>query len=226
MKPLSVMSRTIATWPAPSFNWGEGEDADDAIGEVNDEYVEQFDRVNSMAAQAYVLATVEWIYWYVRDHLTPEDARDYEEYIEGHWVWICTLPRQVPPPPYDPEGDETTLRQVCNDAILTGLDRISGGIYSLKYHETAVDAAYLTQLCEYIFPEKHAFHEWRVKVLDRLQRYFPDDAVSFKKTTVCRSIFDTDLPAASIDQAAACKDFVSGALSAGDNHYLPLEKPD
>ena len=157
LEPLLVVSRSLKTCPPPSFDWNGGEDADDAVGEINDDYIELFKQVNAVAAVAYVLTTTEWIYWYVRDRLDVDDAHDFEQFIVAHWFWICDLPRKVPPPVYRRRNRQPPKDPICTGAMRSALDSISDGIMSVRDHNTDINAAFMSQLCEYIFPRQCGF---------------------------------------------------------------------
>jgi hypothetical protein len=225
LKPLAVVARALETCPPPSFDWGDEEDADSAIGEINEDYTEEFREINPTAALAYVLAANEWIYWYVREHLDPEDARDYYEYLAAHWVWICQVPRKVPPGPYEMRDDSNPPNPVFDMAMFSAIECVANGIYSLPDDATAVDAAYVTQLCEYVFPKECRFDEWRTAVFERLKNHFPTGAESYKRVRIPRRLFDTDAKD-DIDPAADCEAVLAEAASLADNRYLPLHEPD
>jgi hypothetical protein len=225
LTPLSVISRALRTCPPPAFDW-QGADPDEVVGEIDEDYIEEFKQVNSIAALAYVLAAVEWIYWYVRDHIDIDDARDYEEYIVAHWVWVCDLPRKVPPAPYETRDEDLRQNPVYYDAVEIGLESVSNGIYSLPHHETAVDAAFMSQLCEYIFPRKCGFVSWRIAVVERLKRKYPATRSQYTLTRVSRRLFDTDVDMNQINEESDCSEIRSNAELIIGNRYLPLQQPD
>jgi hypothetical protein len=225
LEPLSTMSRTLRKCPPPSFDW-KGGDPDEAVGEINEGYIEAFKQVNAVADVGYVVAAVEWIYWYVRDRLDPEDAADYQQYIVAHWFWLCDLPRKVPPAAYRRRSKKPPRDAVCNEALMVGLETISNSIMSVRDDETAVDAAFMSQLCEYIFPKECGFNAWRIAVLDRLIKRFPADREHYDTVRVSRRFFDIDIDLSQIDDAAEYAATLSNAELARGNRYLPLKRPD
>jgi hypothetical protein len=215
------VSRSLKACPPPSFVWS-GDDPDDAVGEINEDYIEEFKEVNAVAAVAYIVAAVEWIYWYVRDRVSPGDAHDYEAYIAAHWVWLCTLPRRVPPPEFEPAEYAEGESSVHQDAVEFGFRSFVNGIMSVREHSSAVDAAFVTQLAEYIFPRQCGFSQWKEAVVGRLKKRFPAEGTHYDKVRVPRQIFETDVDVESIDSDGACDELILDVGSVPENRFLPL----
>ncbi|MFO1120398.1 MAG: hypothetical protein U1E38_10015 [Rhodospirillales bacterium] len=218
LAPYPVIVRDLSRCGPASFTWN-GLDPDDAVGDINEEYLERFRAVNSLACVGYVIACTEWIFWFVRERLMPSDANDYEQYIQAHWVWICELPRKVPPQAY-----ESARKQVAfspyNDAVELGLESITNGIASVPDAETGVDAVFMSQLCEYTLPENCGYISWREEIVSRLTRAFPFS--SYRDLRVSRRIFDTDIDANTVDHEKDCSSMLTEAEILM-NRYLPLK---
>lgn len=187
LPPLAVVQRALQRLPPASFDWGEA-DLDDVIGDISEDLIAEFNKINSIAAVAYSLAAVEWIYFYVRGLLAPEDTQACEQHICAYWSWLGELPRRERPPCYESRQLET--RSAYNDAVEIGLETVTDGAASAPDHETAVDAAFITQLCEYILPPQSGFTNWRIDVLERLARLFPADATHYDRVCISRRLFD------------------------------------
>jgi hypothetical protein len=221
---LPVVSRAKAQFPSISIRW-KGSDVDDSIGEINKAYIGKFSQISSVAAIAYGVACVEWIYWLVHDRLSSADSVDYAQYLMATWVWECGLPRKVPPDVYENENTSAEQRSVFNQAVEAGLGSLSDGIASVPDNETAVDAAFITQLCEYVLPFACGYDEWRSIVLDRLTTKFPADKRHYDDVRVARRLFDTDVALDDIDNDEECERLLADFKSE-PNRYLPLEEPD
>jgi hypothetical protein len=185
--PLAVVQHALRRLPPASFDWGEA-DLDDLIGTINEDLIAELKQINSIAAVAYTLAAAEWIYFYVRGRLAPEDAQACKQHICAYWSWLAESPRRERPPCYESQQSET--RSAYNDAVEIALETVTNGAASAPVHETAVDAAFITQLCEYILPRQSGFTNWRIDTLERLASLFPADATHYDRVRISRHLFD------------------------------------
>lgn len=220
LNPLPVIARAMSRFPDLSFQW-TGEDADDTVGEIDDELQEVFDAIDSVAVVGYLLCTAEWLLCMLQGKLDEAIVKDCADFIDAHWVWTAELPRRIPPAPYVAKLGPGA-RSVYSDAIEVGLESITNGIASVRHHETGVDAAFMAQLCEYILPDETGFPAWHRAVCEKLRHDFAADATSYDKTCIVRSYFDTDSTLPTPDRPGSATS--AAALGAGpaSNPYLPL----
>jgi len=201
LTPIAAISNAILAAPPPSFDW-QGTDPDEVIGEINQDYIDEFSEINDVASVAYIICCVEWLYYFVRDNFQSEEAARYEQHILANWVWVHDLPRKSPPQFAVDKTRTAQERSVFNDAVEVALESIIDGIASVPDAETAVDAAFVTQLCEYVLPTECEFGSWKNVVVQRLKAEFPAGAMHYDVVQVSRRIFDTDVDAEKINHAA------------------------
>jgi hypothetical protein len=223
MKPFPIISRSILSSSIKSFDW-KGSDPDDAIGEINEEYIEEFNKISSVACVAYIISCTEWIYYFVRDNFDSVEQKNYEQCISAYWVWICELPRKMPPYFKDTENLSLQDISVYAEAVEISIESIQNGICSVPDAETSIDAAFVTQLCEYLLPNECEFSIWKDIVLNRLREKFPVDSEKYDRIRVPRSIFDTDISIIDVNINVDCTSLITEECL-NSNDYLPLKRP-
>lgn len=224
MIPIDAISNAVLAFPLRPFDWNGG-DPDDAIGDLNEDYVDEFGQIDSVACVAYIICCSEWIYYFVRDRLGSKEAINYEQFIVANWFWVCDLPRKAPPQFYEEKTLKSQGKSVYNDAVEVALESITNGIASVPDAETAIDAAFVTQLCEYVLPRECGFGDWRDIVVQRLTEELPAGTKHYDFVQVSRRTFDTDVDLDDVDHEADCASLLGDGDIEG-NRYLPLTEPE
>lgn len=224
LEPIPIISRAVSSSPNVSVDW-KGPDPYDAIGDLNEQYLDDFKEINSVADLAYIICCSEWLYYFLYDHFEPEEATNFEQYIIGSWVWVCDLPRKLAPYYNLTAVDESRGRSANIDAVELAFDSVWEGVLSIPREETNVDATVVTQLCEYILPRDCGFKQWREVILQRLKEKFPSGEKNPSLIQISRRIFDTDVSLDDIVHEADCASLL-GDMDFEGNPYLPLTEPD
>lgn len=220
MTALPIITRSVLRFPHISFDW-KGADPDSAIGEINEDYIDEFNKINSLSCVAYIVACSEWIYYFIENNFTQQDKLNYQQCLSAYWVWICELPRKIPPCLNETDTLSPSNTIIYKEAIEIAIESIQNGIYSVADYETSVDAAFVTQLCEYILPKECEFIVWKKEVIDRLKIVFPANQEHYDKIKVPRSMFNTDTKLENINLDTECETLLKQeALT--HNAYLPL----
>lgn len=222
--PIPAITRSISIAPPLSVDWQSLEPYD-AIGDLNEQYLDDFKEINSVAAVAYINCCSEWLYGFLHPHFKQAEAAIFEQFIMAEWVWLCDLPRKLPPY-YDSEALELSLGEPANViAVELLFDAIWEGTLSIPAQETYINACFATQVCDYVLPRDCGFRQWRAIILQRLREKFPAGKKNPDLIQVSRRIFDTDVDVADIDPAADCTSLL-GDGDFGENIYLPLSEPE
>ena len=222
--PIPIISRAVSSSPPASLDW-KGPDPNDAIDDLNEQYCDDFKEINSVAALAYIICCSEWLYYFFHDHLEPAEAANFEQYIIANWVWVCDLPRKLPPY-YDlTVVKESRGRPVSIVTVEIALDSIWEGILCIPREETYIESAVVTQLCEYMLPRDCGFKQWRGAILERLRGIFPSGEKHHDLVRISRRFFDTDVDLDDIDHEADCASLLGDGDFEG-NRYLPLTEPE
>lgn len=223
LEPIPIIARAVSSSPPVSLDWGG--DPYDAIGDLNEQYLNDFKEINSIAALGYITCCSEWLYYFLRDHFKSAEATILEQFIFAEWVWLCDLPRKLPPY-YDSEALELSLSNPANIiAVELLFDSIWDGTMAIKNQDTFVNACFATQVCDYALPPNCGFKQWRKVILQRLKEKFPFGEKDPNLTQISRRIFNTAVDLNEIDHEAECASLLGGRRFE-PNLYLPLTEPD
>ncbi len=224
LEPIPIISRALSSSPPVSVDW-KGLDPYDAIGDLNEQYLDDFKEINSIAALAYITCCSEWLYYFLHDNFKSAEAAILEQFIFSEWVWLCDLPRKLPPY-YDSEALELSLSDPANIiAVELLFDSIWDGTMSIPNQDTFVSACFATQVCDYVLPSSCGFKQWREAILQRLKEKFPFGEKNPSFIQISRRIFDTDVGLDDIDHKIDCTTLL-GDMDFEGNLYLPLTEPD
>ena len=224
LAPIPIIYRAVSNSLPISVDW-KGLEPDDAIGEPNEQYLDDFKGINGVAALAYIICCSEWLFYFLCHHFKPEEANNFEKFIIASWVWVCELPRKLPPY-YDLTVVEVSQSRPENAvAVEFVISSIWEGTLSLADDETFFDAALATQICEYVLPHDCGFRQWREVMLKRLIDRFPSGEKDTGLVQVSRRFFDTDIDIDDIDHEADCSSLIGDGGFVG-NPYLPLREPE
>lgn len=129
------------------LSW-DGRSVDDVIGELRQDLIDQFAAISPIAAVGFMVAAASKLVTDFADQLSQTEQDDYNNFLQQHWTWLATTPR--PPRPDDYLHPDDRDQTAYTLAVETVLDSITDGIESAPDGETAIDAAFVTQLLEYV----------------------------------------------------------------------------
>ncbi len=222
--PIPVILGAVLNSSPVSVDW-KGLEPYDVIGDLNKQYLNDFKEINSIAALAYIICCSEWLYYFLHDHFKPEEATNFEQFIIASWVWVCDLPRKLPPY-YDLTVVEVSQNRPANIvAVEFAINSIWEGIMCIPDEETNIEACVVTQMCDYVLPSDCGFKQWREEILQRLRKKFVSGEQQSDLVKVSRRFFNTDINVDDVDHEADCISLLSDGNSK-ENPYLPLTKPD
>ena len=222
--PIPAISRSVSSSPPVSVDW-KGLEPDAAIGDLNEQYLDEFQEINSVASLAYIVCCAEWLYFFLRHHFKPAESSNFDQFIIANWVWLCELPRKLAPY-YDLGVVEVIDRRPENAvAVEYAISTIWDGVMCIPNEETFIQAGLATQICEFVLPPDSEFSTWRKDILLRLKKEFPAGGRPNDQVQVSRNLFDLDSELKDVDHKADCSTLVGDADLKG-NRYLPLTAPD
>ena len=220
--PFPFISRMVSILPPVSVDW-KGLEADDAIGDLNEQYLDDFKEMNNVAALAYIICCSEWLYCFLHDHFKPAEATNFEQFIIANWVWVCDLPRKFPPE-YDLTIVEVSQIRPANAvAVEFAISSIWDGIMCIADEATNIPACVATQICDYVLPRDCGFVQWREEMLQRLKKQFPPGEKHPDLVRISRRFFDTEIDVDDVDHEADCVSLL-GDVDIEGNPYLPLSE--
>jgi hypothetical protein len=222
--PIPIISHTVSSSPPVSVDW-KGFEPYGAIGDLNEQYLDDFKEINSVAAVAYINCCSEWLYYFLHHCFKPAEVAIFEQFMIAEWVWLCDLPRKLPPY-YDSEALELSLSEPANiTAVELLFDSIWDATSSVPTQESFINACFATQVCDYVLPRDCEFTKWRKVILQRLREKFPANKMNPNLIQVSRRIFDTDVNLDDIDNETDCMSLFGDGDFEG-NPYLPLTEPE
>ena len=199
-------------------DWG-GQEPDDAIGELNEQYLTTFDQVEQIALTPYMLICIEWLYLLLRGGMREQEKRNFEEYIFATWGWWYSKDKFLPPYYNLEDTYKNTTNAIAVEFVIS---TFWDGIMAVPGDDVLVSAGMITQICEYCLPKESGFHLWKDVAGARLIQYFPrKQAINDKARTIPKKFFELEVDPNTIE-------WCSGeAMLASDpdeamNRYLPL----
>jgi hypothetical protein len=151
------------------LSW-DGRSVDDDIGELRQDLIDQFAAINPIATVGFMVAAASRLVIDFADQLSQTEQDDYNNFLQEHWAWLATIPR--PPRPDDYLHPDDRDQTAYTLAVETVLESITDGIASVPDGETAIDAAFVTQLLEYV-GDPAQVTRWREDLLGHLVETFP-----------------------------------------------------